>query len=234
MVGLKEQWEAAPLWQRVLVVLIMPVVVIGAVWFYVIKPAEEEKDRLLSQREQIRQEIEWYSRMTRPQIIENLEKQLDELKIKEEEKRKELERVVGNIPTLKEMERVFGDINRIALRHGLVITRISLSEPRVQNFQLVERNGKKIVQVTVQQQNRVQEQQGRGRNAPPEEPQTGGVPIKTMEISMSLEGNAQSVYNFLRDVQRRGLLSYPKSLKIELLKEGSVSADVVIDVILQE
>ena len=236
MASFKEQWEAAPIWQRVIVVLILPAVLVGAIWFYVIKPDMETRDRLVSQREQLKQEIAKYRRLIRPQVIENLKKQLEELKKKEEEKRKELEKVVGDIPTQEEIEKVFGEINSIALSNDLVITRIAISQPRVKNFQLTEKDGKKMVKLVAAQP----EQRRRGRRTArrgkkQQQPQAAGVPVTTMEVAMSLEGTTRSVYGFLRKIYEKGLVSYPKSVKIKPLRDrGLVSADVVIDVILQK
>ena len=236
MASFKEQWEAAPLWQRVIVVLILPTVLVGAIWFYVIKPDMETRDRLVSQREQLKQEIAKYRRLIRPQVIENLKKQLEELKKKEEEKRKELEKMVGDIPTQEEIEKVFGEINSIALSNDLVITRIAISQPRVKNFQLMEKDGKKMVKLVAAQS----EQRRRGRRTArrgkkQQQPQAAGVPVTTMEVAMSLEGTTRSVYGFLRKIYEKGLVSYPKSVKIKPLRDrGLVSADVVIDVILQK
>ncbi len=236
MASFKEQWEAAPIWQRVIVVLILPAVLVGAIWFYVIKPDMETRDRLVSQREQLKQEIAKYRRLIRPQVIENLKKQLEELKKKEEEKRKELEKVVGDIPTQEEIEKVFGEINSIALSNNLVITRIAISQPRVKNFQLTEKDGKKMVKLVAAQP----EQRRRGRRTArrgkkQQQPQAAGVPVTTMEVAMSLEGTTRSVYGFLRKIYEKGLVSYPKSVKIKPLRDrGLVSADVVIDVILQK
>lgn len=230
MSGLKEQWGAAPLWQRVLIVLILPMVIIGAVWFYVIKPDMETRNRLLSQRTQLKQDIERYKKMIKPKVLDTLRKQLEELNKEEERKRMELEKIVGEIPTYEEIERVFGEINSIALSKNLIITKLSLSQPKTQNLQLVEKEGKKLVKVVTQ----AQPQRGqRGRRTPSKRQQVQGVPVTTMEMSMSLEGRAQDVYEFLEAIHTRGFVSYPKSVRIKPAKEGTVGADVVIDVILQ-
>ncbi len=234
--NLKEQWEAAPLWQRVILVVIFPTVVIGAIWFYVIKPDIEKKKRLIQEKIQLAQEINRYRKLIRPEVLENLKKQLEGLKEQEEEKKKELERVIGKIPSRKEIEKVFGEISRIASARNLVITRIVLSEPKVQNLQLIEVEGKKFVKVMVQQQ---QKQQARGFRSQQKKKRTSqktdGVPVTVMEISMSLEGRTEDVYSFLKSIHRKGLVSYPKSVKIKPIEnEGMVNANVVIDVILQE
>ena len=225
MANFKEQWEAAPLWQRAIVVLIFPIVIVGGIWFYVIKPDMERRDKLISERDQLRQEIEKYKRLIRPQVIENLKKQLEELKKEEEQKRKELENVVGKIPTQEEIEKVFGEINSIALSKNLVITKIAVSRPQVRRFQLVDRGGRKIVKPI----NTNTQQRGKKTQA-----QTVGVPVTTVEVAMSIEGSTDSVYGFLKKIYEKGLVSYPKSIRIKpVANKGIISADVVIDVILQ-
>ncbi|HIQ31597.1 MAG TPA: hypothetical protein EYH49_05500 [Aquifex aeolicus] len=222
MPSLKEQWEATPLWQRALIVFVLPFTFVGALWFYVIKPDIERKEKLVSQKTELRKEIEKYRRMIRPGVLERLEKELEELKAVEEKRREELKEVVGVIPTVEEMERVFGEINAVALSQDLVITRIAVSDPQTRNFQLVEGKDGKFVKVLSQTN------QKEGQKPPP------GIPVTTATISMSLEGKTQNIYLFLQSLHRRGLVSYPKSVKIKPLKKDTVGADVVIDVILQK
>lgn len=214
MAGFREQWEAAPLWQKAIIILVLPGVLLGAIWFYAIKPDMEERDKLVNEREQLRQEVEKYRKMSRPEVIENLKRELERLKGEEEEKRRELESMVGKLPTKKEVERVFGEINSLALSNDLVITRIAVSEPKDYNVELVENGGKRFLKQV--------------------DSKGAGVPITTMEVSMSFEGSASGVYRFLKGLQEKGIVSYPKSIKLKPVKEkGLVSADIVIEVVLQ-
>ncbi len=235
---IKAQWAATPLWQRLILAILLPLVVAGAIWFYVIKPDIEKRDRLLGERAQLQREIEKYRQLIKPQVLERLQKQLENLKAKEEEKKKELERVVGRIPTVEEVEKIFGEINTIAGYRNLVITKIALSQPKTLNLQLVEKEGRKLVRSVTVEQRKVRGR--RPRKAPPQkkkqprQQQPRGVPVTTMRVTMNLEGKSSSIRDFLKDIQRRGLVSYPVSLKMKPSREGgTVSADVVIDVILQ-
>ncbi len=233
----RAQWNATPLWQRLILVVILPLIVAGAVWFYVIQPDMEKKDRLVKQRAQLQQEIDRYKKLIRPGVLEGLQKQLEELKLREAEKKKELERVVGKIPTVEEVEKIFGEINTIASARNLVITRIALSQPKTTSFLLVEKEGKKLVKPVAAEQKQV-----RGRRPPrkkpaprQQQPQQKGVPVTTMRVTMNLEGKSASINRFLRDIHRRGLVSYPVSLRINpSAGEGVVSAEVAIEVILQK
>ncbi|EDP74567.1 type 4a pilus biogenesis protein PilO, partial [Hydrogenivirga sp. 128-5-R1-1] len=179
MPSLKEQWEATPAWQRMVVAVALPLVAIGAVWMYVIKPDMETKDRLTKEKQRLNQEIAKYKRIIRPGALKKLEEQLENLKKEEEAKKKELAEVVGDIPTRKEIEKVFGEINRIAVSKNLVITRISLSSPRTQNLQLVEKGGKKFVKPAVQQQQKGRRGRGRRGRAKKKQAPVQGIPITT-------------------------------------------------------
>lgn len=250
MASFKEQWEAAPLWQRAIIVLILPAVVAAVVWLYWVKPTMETRDKLISEKEQLQEEITRYRSMIRPQILENLRKQLEELKEQERQKREEFERVVGRIPTREDLDRIFGKINSIAFSKNIVITRVSVARPQVKNFRIVEKEGRKFVELIgtgaqTQQPGRPQANRaGRQiqtrrtqqvRQAQQNRNQTAGVPITTMELTLSMEGPAESVRSFLKDLYAQGLVSYPKSLSIKPVREkGVVRADVVIDIILQK
>ena len=236
MPSLKEQWEATPAWQRMVVAVALPLVAIGAVWMYVVKPDMETKDRLTKEKQQLNQEIAKYKRLIRPGALKKLEGQLENLKKEEEAKKKELEKVVGDIPTQREIEKVFGEINRIAVSKNLVITSISLSSPKTQNFQLVEKGGKKFVKPAAQQQQQKQRGGGRrGRVKKKQAPVQKGIPITTVEVAMNLEGTTKDVYGFLEALYKQGLVSYPKSVNLKPSRDrGVVSASVTIDVILQK
>ncbi|MDQ7083150.1 MAG: hypothetical protein Q9N34_09560 [Aquificota bacterium] len=54
-----------PLWQRALLLIIFPAVVVGALWFYMVKPSQEERDRLRQERQRLIQEINRYRAMIR-------------------------------------------------------------------------------------------------------------------------------------------------------------------------
>ena len=236
MPSLKEQWEATPVWQRVVVAVVLPLVAIGAVWFYMIKPDMEQKERLTKEKKQLSQEIAKYKRLIRPGALKRLEEQLEKLKEEEKVKKTELEKVVGKIPTQEEIEKVFGEMNDIALSKNLIITRIALSPPRTQSLQLVERGGKKFVRLVGQAQQgrkgrRVRRAQRRGKV---KKPAQVGIPVTTMEVSMNLQGKTEDVYSFLEAIYRRGLVSYPKSVSLKPIRgKGMVDAAVTIDVILQ-
>lgn len=253
MASFKEQWEAAPLWQRAIIVLILPAVVAVVVWLYWVKPTMETRDKLISEKEQLQQEIARYRTMIRPQILENLRKQLEELKEQERQKQEEFERVVGRIPTREDLDRIFGKINSIAFSKNIVITRVAVSRPQVKNFRIVEKEGRKFVELIgvsaqTQQTGRPQANRtgrqiqtrraqtaGQTRQAQQSGDQTAGVPITTMELTLSMEGPAESVRSFLEDLYAQGLTSYPKSVSIKPLRErGVVKADVVIDIILKK
>ncbi|WP_457601004.1 type 4a pilus biogenesis protein PilO [Hydrogenivirga sp.] len=238
MPSLKEQWEATPVWQRMVVAIVLPLVVIGAVWLYVIKPDMERRDKLVRDKQQLEQEIAKYKRLIKPGALKRLEDQLEKLKEEEEQKKLELEKVVGKIPTQEEIEKVFGEINEIALSKNLIITRIALSQPKVQNLQLVEKGGRKFVKVAGQPQQKQKRRARRGRRGKAKAkkaPVRSGVPVTTIEVSMNLEGTTEDISRFLEAIYKRGLVSYPKSVSLKPDKgKGVVSASVVIDVILQK
>lgn len=233
--NLRDQWANTPLWQRALLLIIFPAVVVGAVWFYMVKPAVEERDRLRQERQRLIQEINRYRALIKPEVLERLRVQIAELEKEVERKREELEKVVGKIPTEKDLERILGEVNYLAGMRDLVITRISISRPKVQNLQLVEREGRKIVQVVATQpQGRQVRRTARGQPQRQQQPQQRGIPIMTVELSMTAEGKTKNIQAFLTDLHRRGLVSYPKSVTIKPVRgEDRVSAEIVIDVILQ-
>lgn len=227
-----QQWATAPLWQRLLILIIAPLVIIGAIYFYNIKPNMEKKKQLELQAAQLKQEIDKYSRLIQPGALRELEEQLKSLLQEEEKTRAEVEKVVGKIPTKEEIERILGEINFMAGIRDLVITRIAVSQPRVANLLVVEAGEKKIVKLA--SQNRRNQQGNRGQAQQTPQGGTPGVPVTMMEVQMTLEGKTSDLYGFLESLYRKGLVSYPKSVRISPVKNANiVTAQVVIDIILQ-
>jgi len=169
--------------------------------------------------------------------LKELEEKLENLIKEEENARLELEKVVGKIPSKDEIERILGEINFMAGIRNLVITRIAVSKPRVTNLILVEAGDKKLVQVAVQKNRNVQQgsrKQANQKQASPPSYSGNGVPLTMMEVQMTLEGKTSDLYGFLESLQRKGLVSYPKSVRVSPIKDANiVSAHVVIDIILQ-
>ena len=230
---LREQWAAAPLWQRILLLIIFPAVIVGILWFYTVKPAIEERERLKQEKAKLEQEVKRYRTLVRPEVLEGLKKQIEQLEEEIRRKEEELERVVGRIPARKDLERIFGEVNRLAGMRDLVMTKITISRPKVQRLRLVEKEGKKVVEVVSAEQPRRQVRRPPQRRPQPQQrPQ--GIPITTVEIAMTLEGKTLNIQRFLQDLYARGIVSYPKSVKIEPVRqEEKVKAEVVIDVILR-
>ena len=227
-----QQWANAPLWQRLLILIIAPLVIIGAIYFYNIKPNIEKKKQLELQAVQLKQEIDKYSRLIQPGALRELEEQLKSLLQEEEKTRAEVEKVVGKIPTKEEIERILGEINFMAGIRDLVITRIAVSQPRVTNLLVVEAGERKIVKLASQSKRNQQGNRGQAQQTP--QGGTPGVPVTMMEVQMTLEGKTSDLYGFLESLYRKGLVSYPKSVRISPVKNANiVTAQVVIDIILQ-
>ncbi len=213
---LREQWENAPVWQKLLVAIILPTVIAGAIWFYMIKPTAERKKAVEAEITQLEQEISQLKALIQPGIIEQLEKEILKLQELEKKTRAEVERVVGKIPTEEEIEKILGEINFIAGIRNLVITSITISQPQVMNLTVVQTPSGKLVR----------EAGGGG--------QSGGVPVKAIRVSMNLEGRVKDLYLFLDTLQRKGLVSFPRSLVITPVEgEGKVKAQMSVDIIVQ-
>ncbi len=212
----REQWASAPIWQKLLVAIILPTVVAGAIWFYMIKPTVERKKAVEAEIAQLQQEINQLKGLIQPGIIAQLEKELANLKELEKKTRLEVERVVGKIPTEGEIEKILGEINFLAGVRNLVITSITISSPQVMNLMVVKTPSGKVVR-----------QAGGGQGS-------GGVPVKAIRISMNLEGKTQDLYLFLESLQKKGLVSFPRSLAITPVeREGRVKAQMSVDIIVQ-
>lgn len=245
---IKTQWQEAPPWQKLLVAIILPAVVGGALWFYYIAPLIDKKIELQNKKEQLQSEIESLRLMARESIITQLTEQLNKLLEEEKLKRKELEEVVGDIPKADEVERVLSRINSISIRHNVVIGSISMSAPKVKRYEMVDTGEGKVIRPVAEpqaQQNQAGNQSGgnvvRGRVSSGRQvsnqgaaAQMKGVPIKVVEVNLKLIGSTKDIYGVLRSIHKRGIASYPRVISIKPMPEkNAVDAVISLDIILQ-
>ena len=246
---IKAQWQEAPPWQKLLVAIILPVVVGGALWFYYIAPLIDKKIELQNKKEQLQSEIENLRLMARESIITRMQEQLEKLKEEEKEKKKELEKVVGKIPKAGEIEKVLSQINSISIMHNVVIGSISMSTPKTKRYELVSSGDTKFVRPVAEMQSQTQQAKGqqggrvvRGRVSSGRQQtsqtttaQQRGIPIKVVEVNLKLIGSSKDVYGVLRSIHKRGIASYPRLISIKPLPEkNAVDVTVSLDIILQD
>jgi len=228
MEKLKAQWSALPQWQKLFILLILPIVIIGYIYAMLITPLREELEKSRKEKEELDRRIAELKRLTDPQALEPLRKQRDDLKAQLEVKRQELELVVGQIPSTKDVGTIYKKLGAIASKSGVRLLSVSLAKPNEVNYTLEKTpEGKAVVKIVKEQT------QQQGQQEQKQQP-SDVVKHPTAELKISFVGSYASIVNFLKSLERGGFVSYPSTFKVERVEKGMLKGDLTILIIMKE
>jgi hypothetical protein len=229
MEKLKAQWSALPQWQRLFILLILPIVIMGYIYAMLITPLREELEKNRKEKEELITRIAELKRLTDPKALEPLRKQRDGLKAQLEVKKQELELVVGEIPSTKDVGAIYKKLGAIASKSGVTILSINLAEPNEVGYTLEKTPEGKVLVKIVKEQTQQQGQQEQR----PQQP-SDVVRHPTAELKVAFVGSYAKVVNFLKSLEKGGLVSYPSAFKVERVEKGMLKGDLTILVIMKE
>jgi hypothetical protein len=226
MEKLKAQWSALPQWQKLFILLILPIVIMGYIYAMLITPLREDLEKNRKAKEELDRQIAELKSLTDPKALEPLRKQRDDLKAQLEVKKQELELVIGEIPSTKDAGTIYKKLGTIASKSGVKILSINLAEPNEVGYTLEKTpEGKAVVKIVKDQP----QQQG-------QQPQQPSDVVKhpTAELKISFVGSYASVVNFLKSLERGGLVSYPSAFRVERAERDMLKGELTILVIMKE
>jgi len=229
MEKLKAQWSALPQWQRLFILLILPIVIIGYTYAMLITPLREELEKNRKEKEELATRITELKRLTDPKALEPLRKQRDDLTTQLEVKRQELELVVGEIPSTKDAGTIYKKLGAIASKSGVRLLSINLAQPNEVGYTL-EKNpeGKAVVKIVREQT----QQQGQQKQKPQQPSDV--VKHPTAELKISFVGSYANIVNFLKSLERGGFVSYPSTFRVDRFEKGMLKGDLTILIIMKE
>lgn len=229
MEKLKAQWSALPQWQKLFILLILPIVIMGYIYAMLVTPLREELEKNRKEKEELDRRIAELKRLTDPQALEPLRRQRDDLKAQLEVKRQELELVVGEIPSTKDAGTIYKKLGAIASKSGVRLLSVSLANPNEVGYTLEKTpEGKAVVKI-VKEQPQQQGQQEQRLQQP-----SDVVKHPTAELKVSFVGSYANVVNFLRSLEKGGFVSYPSAFKVERVEKGMLKGDLTILIIMKE
>ncbi|MFZ8864092.1 MAG: hypothetical protein ACO2PP_26805 [Thermocrinis sp.] len=237
MEKLKAQQSALPQWQKLFILLILPIAIIGYIYVMLITPLKEELEKNRKEKEELDRRIAELKRLTDPKALEPLRRQRDDLKAQLEVKKQELELVVGELPSTEDVSSVYKKLGAIARKSGVRILSINLAKPNEVGYTLEKTpEGKAVVKIVKEQpQQQGQQQQKSQQKAQEQKQQTSNV-VKhpTAELKISFVGSYANIVNFLRSLEKGGFVSYPSALKVESVEKGMLKGDLTILIIMKE
>jgi Tfp pilus assembly protein PilO len=229
MEKLKAQWSALPQWQKLFILLILPIAIIGYTYVMLITPLREELEKNRKEKEGLATRIAELKRLTDPQALEPLKRQRDDLKAQLEVKRQELELVVGEIPSTKDAGNIYKKLGAIASKSGVRLLSVSLAKPNEVGYTLEKTpEGKAVVKIVKEQT----QQQGQ-QEQKPQQP-SDVVKHPTAELKISFVGSYANIVNFLKSLERGGFVSYPSTFKVDRFEKGMLKGDLTILIIMKE
>jgi hypothetical protein len=243
MEKLKAQWSALPQWQKLIILLVLPIAIIGYTYVMLINPLIENLEKSKKEKEELTRSIEELKRLANPKALEPLRKQRDELKAQLEVKKQELELVVGEIPSTKDTGTIYKKFGAIASESGVRILSINLAQPNEVGYTLEKTpEGRAVVKIVreqtqqqgQQQQQKPQEQKQQQNTQEQKQLPSDVVKHPTAELKISFVGSYANVVNFLRSLERGGFVSYPSAFSVDRSGNGMLKVDLTILIIMKE
>jgi Tfp pilus assembly protein PilO len=235
MEKLKAQWSALPQWQKLLILLILPIVIMGYIYAMLITPLREELEKNRKEKEGLTTRITELKRLTDPKALEPLRKQRDDLKAQLEVKKQELELVVGEIPSTEDVGTIYKKLGAIASKSGVRLLSINLAQPNEVGYTLEKTpEGKAVVKIVREQtQQQGQQQQQKPKEQKQQQP-SDVVKHPTAELKISFVGSYANVVNFLKSLEKGGFVSYPSTFRVDRFEKGMLKGDLTILIIMKE
>jgi len=229
MEKLKAQRSALPQWLKLIILLVLPIAIIGYTYVAFINPSIKDLEKSRKEKEELTRSIEELKRLTDPKALEPLRKQRDELRAQLEVKKQELELVVGELPSTKDVGTIYKKLGAIASKAGVRILSISLAQPNEVGYTLEKTpEGRAVVKIVREQT----QQQGQQEQKP--QPPSDVVKHPTAELKISFVGSYANVVNFLRSLERGGFVSYPSTFSVDRSEKGMLKGDLTILIIMKE
>jgi len=229
MEKLKAQWSALPQWQKLFILLVLPIAIIGYTYAILITPLREDLEKSRKEKEELDRRIAELKRLTDPQALEPLRRQRDDLRTQLEVKKQELELVVGEIPYTKDAGTIYKKLGAIASKSGVRLLSVSLAKPNEVGYTLEKTpEGKAVVKI-VKEQTQQQGQQEQRLQQP-----LNVVKHPTAELKISFVGSYANIVNFLKSLERGGFVSYPSTFKVDRFEKGMLKGDLSILIIMKE
>jgi Tfp pilus assembly protein PilO len=235
MEKLKAQWSALPQWQKLFILLILPIVIIGYIYAILITPLIEDLEKSRKEKEELDRRIAELKRLTGPKALESLRKQRDDLKAQLEVKKQELELVVGEIPSTKDAGTIYKKLGAIASKSGIRLLSVSLAKPNEVGYTLEKTpEGKAVVKIVKEQtQQQGQQQQQKPQEQKQQQP-SDVVKHPTAELKISFVGSYANIVNFLKSLEKGGFVSYPSAFNVDRFEKGMLKGDLTILIIMKE
>jgi Tfp pilus assembly protein PilO len=229
MEKLKAQWSALPQWQKLFILLILPIAIIGYTYAMLITPLREDLEKNRKEKEGLATRIAELKRLTDPKALEPLRKQREDLRTQLEVKRQELKLVVGEIPSTKDAGNIYKKLGAIASKSGVRLLSVSLAKPNEVGYTLEKTPEGKVLVKIVKEQTQQQGQQ----EQKPQQP-SDVVRHPTAELQISFVGSYANIVNFLKSLERGGFVSYPSTFNVDRFEKGMLKGDLTILIIMKE
>lgn len=216
---LKEQWDAAPLWQRILIALILPAVVAASLWFYGIQPLLNEKADLENKKQNLSFEINKYTALIRGNVIAKLEKKVQELEVEKQRKEEEMFKKLGFVPS--KVDDILDYIGKLSFKNDIVILSVGVGSINDRRLMVIKEGERFILKEVVEEpsdKNRSGSKRTKAKEKKQPKVKEDYVTLKTLTLEIDIEGSAKDIYRFVSDLDR--LIYMPKKLELRPRQKG--------------
>ena len=211
---LAKQWEEAPLWQKILISVILPVVLVGSFWYYIISPQEKEIRKLKEEHQRKLNELAKLSALIRENQIEKLMQEREEIlrkiKLKQEE--------MGYIVKKEKFQQILRYIYDTVISNEGIVVNVRTSNFKKAEYRLGEGRVERV------SQSRDKNQRRDRKNEKTTEKKT--LKVVYTDVDISFVSNPMKAKFILAKLTQLPIVFKYKELKMKPIAGGNIYVDI--------
>jgi hypothetical protein len=215
LTNLKEQWENTPVWQKVLLLIVLTIGVLYLIFIILVSPRYDEYKALNEEVQNLENELEVLKSSVNPQIQLVLEKKLQQVKTDIKNIENKLEVMKKIIPPEPSLDDILGVVSFSAKKSMLILNSFKV-EKEEDVILYYNKDTDKLEVFNPTQNKDKKEEQKVPENA---------IKLKKINITANVSGNFNSMKNFLDEIAKSERFISVENVSIK--KEGGLLAGVV-------
>lgn len=213
---LKQQWQDAPIWQKILVVLSFSLIVAYGIYMSYISPISDKISEIENQNQELKDQLNLLKKLTNNKEAILLNKKLKDLKLKLAQDKLKLEEFYKNVPDKPKVEEVIDFISKKSEENNIILLYSSI-EKEEESYLSYDENTKSLT---------ITPKEPPKDDKTPKEKQTkedkkkkeneNSVPIKVVYMKVDLKANSyKSINNFLESLSKSDRLITVRNVNLK-------------------
>ncbi|MBX0310585.1 MAG: type 4a pilus biogenesis protein PilO [Sulfurihydrogenibium sp.] len=220
LTNLKEQWENTPVWQKVLLLIVLTIGVLYLIFIILVSPRYDEYKALNEEVQNLENELEVLKSSVNPQIQLVLERKLQQVKTDIKNIENKLEVMKKIIPPEANLDDILGVVSLSAKKSMLILNSFKVEKEEEVIFYYDKSTNKLEVFNPTQNKDKKDKDKKEEQKVP-----ENAIKLKKINITANVSGNFNSIKNFLDEIAKSERFISVENVSIK--KEGGLLTGVV-------